>query len=72
MSVVTKKIEGKRKRLSRQSFIDRKKKVDDALAISTLDAKEPTIETKKLAVEYISGNIEIPEMLEEVIARYKK
>ena len=49
----------------------REKIVNDALAISTLDASEPTQETMNLVQEYIGGKKEISEILEDTINRYK-
>ena len=49
----------------------REKIVNDALAISTLDASEPTKETMDLVQEYIDGQKEISEILESTIKRYK-
>lgn len=49
----------------------REKIVNDALAISTLDASEPTQETMNLVQEYIDGKKEISEILEDAINRYK-
>ena len=49
----------------------REKIVNDALAISTLDASEPTQETMNLVQEYIDGKKEISEILEDIINRYK-
>lgn len=49
----------------------REKIVNDALAISTLDASEPTQETMNLVQEYIDGKKEISEILEDTINRYK-
>ena len=49
----------------------REKIVNDALAISTLDASEPTKETMDLVQEYIDGQKEISEILEDTIKRYK-
>ena len=49
----------------------REKIVNDALAISTLDASEPTKETMDLVQEYIDGQKEITEILEATIKRYK-
>ena len=49
----------------------REKIVNDALAISTLDASEPTQETMNLVQEYIDGKKEISETLEDTINRYK-
>lgn len=50
---------------------ERKKRAADALAISLLGANEPTMETKKLVDKYIDGEIEIPEILQKTLAKYK-
>lgn len=50
----------------------RAKIANDALALSTLDAPEPSADTLELVNEYIEGNIEIPEILKRVIDKYKK
>lgn len=50
---------------------ERKKIVNAALAISTLDAKEPTFETKKLVDKYIAENIEISEILKKLLKNIK-
>ena len=49
----------------------REKIVNDALAISTLDASEPTQETMNLVQEYIDGKKEISEIFEDTINLYK-
>ncbi len=51
--------------------VEREKIANDALGISTLDVAEPTEETKKLVNEYILGNMEISDVLEATINRYK-
>ncbi len=51
--------------------VEREKIVNDALALSTLDAAEPTEATKKLINCYIMGEMEIAEVLKRTIARYK-
>lgn len=51
--------------------VEREKIANDALAISILDAPEPTENTKELVNEYINGNIEIKEVLQKTIAHYK-
>lgn len=50
----------------------RKKMVDDARAISLLDAGEPTEETKKLAEDFVNGIIQLDEMKKLVLKRYIK
>ncbi|MBQ7033863.1 MAG: hypothetical protein IJN25_09435 [Clostridia bacterium] len=51
--------------------VEREKIANDALAISILDASEPTEQTKKLVDEYINGHMEISEVLQKIIAQYK-
>lgn len=51
---------------------ERKRLVDEALAITLLGAPEPTLETQKLIEKYIAGEIEIPEMLKKTIEKYKQ
>ncbi len=50
---------------------ERQKIANEALAMSTIDAQEPSLETKKLIEKYINGEMEISEILEKTIARYK-
>ncbi len=57
--------------VSETTRVEREKIANDALGISTLDAAEPTEETKKLVNEYILGNMEISDILEATINRYK-
>ena len=57
--------------LKETTKVIREKIVNDALAISTLDASEPTKETMDLVQEYIDGQKEISEILEATIKRYK-
>lgn len=51
---------------------ERKEIVKNALAISLLDAGEPTDETKELINLYIDGNMELDEVKSKVLERYKK
>lgn len=51
--------------------VEREKIVNDALALSTLDAAEPTAQTKELIDCYIMGKMEIADILKKTIARYK-
>lgn len=51
--------------------VEREKIVNDALALSTLDAAEPTEQTKRLINQYIMGKMEISEILKRTISRYK-
>ena len=57
--------------VSETTRVEREKIANDALGISILDAAEPTEETKKLVNEYILGNMEISQVLDETIRRYK-
>lgn len=51
--------------------VERQKIANDALGISTLDAAAPTKETMELVNQYISGDMEISEILSRTIERYK-
>ena len=51
--------------------LQREKYVNDVLALSTLDASEPSEETMTLMREYVDGKLEIPEVLQLTIERYK-
>jgi len=51
---------------------EREKMVNNALALSTLDAPEPTRFTKRLAEQFIEGNLSEGEMLRTAIERYQK
>ena len=51
--------------------LQREKYVNDALALSTLDAPEPSTETMRLMQEYVDGKREISEVLNLTIERYK-
>ena len=51
--------------------LQREKIMNDAIALSTLDAPEPSEETKKLMLEYVNGNLEITDVLELTIRRYQ-
>ena len=51
--------------------VQREKIVNDALALSTLDAAEPTVQTRKLINQYIVGKMEISEILKKTIERYR-
>jgi hypothetical protein len=51
--------------------LQREKYVNDAIALSTLDAPAPSKETMKLMQEYIDGKREISEVLKLTIERYK-
>lgn len=70
--------EKRRTMLSKEYFVptttreEREKMVNDALALSTLDAAEPTRHTKKLADQFIEGNISVGDMLRTTIERYQE
>ncbi len=70
--------EKRRNMLSKEYFIptttreEREKIVNDALALSTLDAPEPTRHTKQLADQFIEGNISEEDMLRAAIERYQQ
>ncbi|MDW2798775.1 helix-turn-helix domain-containing protein [Clostridium boliviensis] len=70
--------EKRRNILSKEYFIptttreEREKIVNDALALSTLDAPEPTRHTKQLADQFIEGNISEEDMLRAAIERYQQ
>ena len=51
--------------------LQREKYVNDALALSTLDAPEPSKETMKLMRDYVDGKREISDVLRQTIERYK-
>ncbi|MFR3730010.1 helix-turn-helix domain-containing protein [Lacrimispora sp.] len=50
---------------------EREKMVNNALALSTLDAPEPTRFTKQLAEQFVEGNISEEDMLQTVIEKYQ-
>lgn len=70
--------EKRRNMLSKEYFVptttreEREKIVNDALALSTLDAPEPTRHTKQLADQFIEGNISEEDMLRAAIERYQQ
>ncbi len=51
--------------------LQREKYADEALALSTLDAPAPSVETMNLMREHIDGKREISEILELTIERYR-
>jgi hypothetical protein len=52
--------------------LQREKYMSDALALSTLDAPEPSKEAFALAQEYIDGKIELSDALRITIERYNQ
>jgi hypothetical protein len=51
--------------------LQREKYVSDAIALSTLDALEPSEETMTLMRDYVDGKREIAEVLQMTIERYR-
>jgi hypothetical protein len=51
--------------------LQREKYVAEALALSTLDAPEPSLEAMALMREYIDGKCELADARDRLIARYK-
>jgi len=51
---------------------ERKKRVAGSITISMLDAKEPTPEAKEMYEHYIEGDMELDEILEKTIKRYRE
>ena len=51
--------------------LQREKYVNDALALSSLDAPEPSEDTMILMREYIDGKREIADVLKLTVERYK-
>jgi Antitoxin VbhA len=49
---------------------ERQKIINEALAISTLDAKPPTEEDMKLFQRYIDGELELDEIKKILIEKY--
>jgi hypothetical protein len=52
--------------------IEREKIRNVALSYSTLDAAKPSNETMELVNQYVDGKIEISEVLDSVIEKYRK
>ena len=57
--------------VSETTRVQREKIANDALAISILDAPEPSKDTLKLVDEYIKGNMEISDVLKKTIEQYR-
>ncbi|GHU59244.1 hypothetical protein AGMMS49975_26610 [Clostridia bacterium] len=53
------------------SKLVREKRVNDAMALSTLDAPQPSAEAMTLMRDYIDGKIEVADMLKQTLERYK-
>lgn len=50
----------------------REKIVADALAVSTLDAGKPTEDVMAMAQQYVDGTMELSEIEEAVLHKYRK
>ena len=57
--------------VSETTRVQREKIANDALAISILDAPEPSKDTLELVDEYIKGNMEISDVLKKTIEQYR-
>lgn len=57
--------------ISETTRVQREKIANDALALSTLDALEPSSDTLELVNEYVKGNMEIKDVLQKTIDRYR-
>lgn len=57
--------------ISDTTRVQREKIANDAMAISILDAPMPTEDTLKLVGEYINGNMEIDDVLNKTIEKYR-
>lgn len=55
--------------ISETTRVQREKIANDAL--STLDAPEPSADTLELVNEYVKGNMEINDVLQKMIERYR-
>jgi hypothetical protein len=51
--------------------LQREKYVNEALALSALDAPEPSAETMALMRDYVDGKREIAEILKQTIKKHK-
>lgn len=51
---------------------ERKRYIAEAIAISTLDSKEPTTFGKTLYKQYIDGKMELSEIEEKIIKYYEQ
>ena len=61
---------GKDYSIKNTTKVQREKIANEALGISTLDAPEPSEETKALVQEYIDGKTEIEDVLKATIKMY--
>lgn len=57
--------------ISETTRVQREKIANDALILSTLDAHEPSADTLELVEEYVKGNMEINDVLQKTIERYR-
>ena len=51
--------------------VQREKYANDAIALLTLDASEPSVEAKQLMREYIDGKCELDDAAKRMIERYR-
>ena len=51
--------------------VQREKYANDAIALLTLDASEPSVEAKQLMREYIDGKCELDDAAKQMIERYR-
>jgi hypothetical protein len=51
--------------------LQREKYANDAIALSTLDAQEPSEEAKSFMQEYIDGKCELSNAIDRTIERYR-
>ena len=51
--------------------VQREKYANDAIALLTLDASEPSAEAKQLMREYIDGKCELNDAAKRMIERYR-
>ena len=56
--------------ISETTRVQREKIANNALALSTLNAPEPSADTLELVDECVKGNVEINDVLQKTIERY--
>jgi len=61
-----------KKEISAEEKAKRRKEIDDAIIISTLDAAPPSKENLELMDQYVEGEIELAKALEITLDKYKK
>lgn len=60
-----------KKKLSEDEIKARRKSINDAIAISTLDADPPSKEAMELMGKYVNGEIELSEAIDKTVEKYK-